>query len=129
MIHNIRILILYYYVCYCCLKDNLALPWWLSCKESACQCRRHRFNPWSQKNPHALKQLSSHTTTSELCSRVQEPQVLNLYVGLLKPQCPRTSAAIRRSYSNEKPMRCNCKVAPVANLDKSLHSRKDPAEP
>ena len=23
------------------------LPWWLSGKESACQCRRHGFNPWA----------------------------------------------------------------------------------
>ena len=27
------------------------LPWWLSGKESACQCSRHRLNPWSRKNP------------------------------------------------------------------------------
>ena len=25
------------------------LRWWLSGKESACQCRRHRFNPWVGK--------------------------------------------------------------------------------
>ena len=31
---------------------NKGLPWWLSGKESACQCRRHkrhRFNPWVGK--------------------------------------------------------------------------------
>ena len=22
------------------------LPWWLSGKESTCQCNRHKFNPW-----------------------------------------------------------------------------------
>ena len=27
------------------------LPWWLSDKESACQCRRYRFNPWVGKIP------------------------------------------------------------------------------
>ena len=27
------------------------LPWWLSSKESACQCRRHRFDPWVRKIP------------------------------------------------------------------------------
>ena len=27
------------------------LPWWLSGKESACQCRRHKFNPWVRKIP------------------------------------------------------------------------------
>ena len=32
--------------------------WWLSGKESACQCKRHGFDPWSGKIPHAAKQLS-----------------------------------------------------------------------
>ena len=27
------------------------IPWWLSGKESACQCRRHRSHPWSGKIP------------------------------------------------------------------------------
>ena len=27
------------------------LPWWLNGKESACQCRRHGFNPWVGKIP------------------------------------------------------------------------------
>ena len=36
----------------------LGFPWWLSGKESPCQCRRHRFNPWSKKISHATEQLS-----------------------------------------------------------------------
>ena len=27
------------------------LPWWLSSKESACECRRHGFDPWVGKIP------------------------------------------------------------------------------
>ena len=27
------------------------LPWWLTGKESTCQCRRHGFHPWSRKDP------------------------------------------------------------------------------
>ena len=30
---------------------NIRLPWLLSGKESACQCKRHRFNPWVGKIP------------------------------------------------------------------------------
>jgi len=30
---------------------KIGLPWWLSCKESACQCRRYGFNPWVGKIP------------------------------------------------------------------------------
>ena len=31
----------------------VGLPWWLRGKESACQHRRHGFDPWSGKIPHA----------------------------------------------------------------------------
>ena len=41
------------------------LPWWLSGKESTCQCRRHGFNPWSRKIPRAMEQLSPCVTTIE----------------------------------------------------------------
>ena len=33
------------------------LPWWFSGKESACQCRRCRFNPWVRKTPWRTWQL------------------------------------------------------------------------
>ena len=39
----------------------LGLPWWLSGKESAWQCRRHGFDPWFGKIPCALEQLRSCT--------------------------------------------------------------------
>ena len=32
-------------------------------KKSACQCRRHRFSPWSWKMPQAEEQLSLFTAT------------------------------------------------------------------
>jgi len=47
------------------LKLKLGLPWWLSGKESNCQCRRHGFDPWSRKIPHASEQLSPCATTTE----------------------------------------------------------------
>ena len=40
-------------------------PWWLSGKESASQCGRHRFDPWSGKIPHTLEQLSSCAISTE----------------------------------------------------------------
>jgi len=30
---------------------KLGLSWWLSGKESICQCRRLRFDPWVRKMP------------------------------------------------------------------------------
>ena len=41
------------------------LPWWRSGWESACQCRGHRFEPWSGKIPHAAEQLGPWATTTE----------------------------------------------------------------
>ena len=38
-------------------------PSWLRGKESACQCRRHGFDPWSGKIPCAMGQLSLCATT------------------------------------------------------------------
>ena len=41
-------------------------PSWPSGKEATCQCRRHEFDPWSRKIPHAEEQLSPRATTPEL---------------------------------------------------------------
>ena len=32
-----------------CPEILLLLPWWLTGKESACQCRKHGFDPWIGK--------------------------------------------------------------------------------
>ena len=31
------------------MKKSIELPWWLSGKESSCQCRRLGFHPWVRK--------------------------------------------------------------------------------
>jgi len=36
-------------------KTISGLPWWLSGKESACQCKRLAFDPWSWKIPYAIE--------------------------------------------------------------------------
>ena len=44
---------------------KLGLPWWLSGREPACQCRRQEFSPWSGKLPHtAVHQASLSFTIS-----------------------------------------------------------------
>ena len=48
-----------------CQKSCLGLPWWRSGWESVCQRRRHRFEPWSGKIPHAEEQLGPWATTTE----------------------------------------------------------------
>ena len=44
---------------------HLGLPWWRSGWESACQCRGHKFEPWSGKIPHAAEQLGPWATIAE----------------------------------------------------------------
>ena len=39
----------YYTLCSVCVIMTLGLPRWCGGKESTCQDRRHRFNPWSRK--------------------------------------------------------------------------------
>ena len=68
------------------IEQTLALPWWLSGKESACQCRRRGFNPWSRKLSHASETLSPCATLLSLCPRVQEPQPLSLCSGIQELQ-------------------------------------------
>ena len=46
-------------------------------KESACQRRRHRFDPWSRKIPCAPEQLSPWAIIIELVLRAWEPQLLS----------------------------------------------------
>ena len=41
------------------------LLWWLSGQESACQCRRHEFDPRSRKIPRAAEQLTPRVSTVE----------------------------------------------------------------
>ena len=44
----------------------IGFPWQaIGCK-SACQCRGHRFNPWSRKIRHGAGQLSPSTPAAEL---------------------------------------------------------------
>ena len=62
------------------------LTWWH--RESACQCRRHRFNPWSRKIPQISERLSPcATTTVPVCL---EPILWN-----------------KRSQCNVNPQHCN----------------------
>ena len=41
----------------------IGLPLWLSGKESACQCRRHRFDPCSGKTPEFLSSSAGKEST------------------------------------------------------------------
>ena len=72
------------------------LPWWLRGKESAYQCRRLGFNPWSGKIPHTMEQAhvpqlpSLHLEPRSRNYRAQVPQ-------LPKPADPRACVPQEKS--------------------------------
>ena len=45
---------------------KIRFSWWSSDKESACQCRGHRFNSWYRMISHAAEQLSLCAATTEV---------------------------------------------------------------
>ena len=59
-------------------KETKGLPWWLSDKESACQCRRHKSDPWLRR---------FHMPLS-LCSRDQELQRLSPWAAAAEARAP-----------------------------------------
>ena len=90
----------------------LGLSSWLSGKEPTCQCRRHRFHPWSRKIPYAEKQPSPCITTEPLfCSIAQELQ-------LLMPFRPGAHAP------QEKPPQWEACTAQLESSPQSLQTRE-----
>ena len=110
--------------------NGSGLPWWLIGKESTCQRKRHRFLiPGLGR--HAAVQLSLCTTAIELALEslgctITEPMCRSL----LKPVRPRA-----RALQHEKPPQreaCTLQLDSslrLPQLEKSLHSSKDPAQP
>ena len=101
-------------------KRSQGLPWWLSGKESAGQCRRHGFNPWSGKIPHARGQQSPFTMTTE-------PVLLSPGATTWKPMCLKPEVP-KKNHHIEILTHHKLRVAPLFELEKSLHSNEDPAE-
>ena len=96
------------------------LPWWLSDKESTCQCRSPRFDPWSRKIPHAMWQLSPWATTPEPV--LQSPRAITPEARDLEPH-----ALQQRSHRDEKPMHCNQREQPRSLLlEKALPLQQRP---
>ena len=112
-------------------KMSQGLPWCLSGKESACQCRRHKFNPWSRKISHApgaAKPVCHKfwACTLEPGSRNYRAHVLQL----LKPLHSRACAP-----QQEKPPWGEVHAPQLVSsshsrqLEKSPHGNEDPAQP
>ena len=93
------------------------LSWWLSGKESACQCRRHGFDPWSRRIPHCSGAAEPVSHNYWACA--PEPGSYNYWS--LSPLEPMLHN--KRSHSNEKPLNHNQSSPCLPQLDKSQHNQ------
>ena len=104
-------------------KEEERLPWWFSGTESACQCRRHEFDPWSGKIPYATEQLSLCTTTTERV--LWSPRTTTAETCVPRSLCSTTGKAVT--------VRSLCTAARMAPTTtrgkKSSHSNEDAAQP
>ena len=96
-------------------KSTNRLPWWLSGKESACQCRRHGFCPWPGKIAHAAEQLSHTPQLLSLCCGAQELQPL-------EPERLQLVPCNKSSHCNEKPKHCDYRVALACLNQRKIHA-------
>ena len=105
-------------------------PWWLSGKESTCQCRRHGFDPWSGK---ILRRRAGTPVRCHLywiC--VLEPTSHNYWAllqQLLKLSPPR-ACALQQEATAVRSLRTATKNSPCSSQpEKSRCSNEDPAQP
>ena len=75
------------------------IPWWLGGEESASQCRRHGFDPWSGRIRMPRSKWARAPSLLSLCPRTQE---LHLSPHALEPRLHKT-----RSQHSEKPPHSN----------------------
>ena len=105
------------------IRYNWGFPVGSVVEQSACQCRKRGFAPWPGKIPHAAEQINPCATTTEPVLQSPEPQ-------LLKPTHPRAC-----SVQGEKPPWWEAHSPQLESspcswqLEKSLHSGEDPAQP
>ena len=110
-------------------NENRGLPWWLSGKESTCQCRRRRFNPWSGRIPHAAEQLSPWTTTVESALESRNHNCWAWVAQLLTPTLPRACVPHQEKTPHWEACTPRLESSPYSpQLEKSLHSNKDWAQ-
>ena len=84
-------------------KRRNGLLWRLSGKESACRCRRHGFDPWARKIPHAPEQLSPWATATEPV--------------LWSPGPPTPGARVPRACALDKSSPCSEKLVSTTGVE------------
>ena len=105
-------------------KESDATEWLnLSSKESACQFRRHGFDPWSGKIPHAAGQLS-------LCATTIDPVLWSLGAATAEAQVPESPCSmIREPTTMRSTQRATGEQSLLAATRESPGSSEDSAQP
>ena len=85
-------------------NNKSRLPWQLSGKESACQCRRLKFDPQPGKILHASDQLL----------RLRAPQLLSLHAATTEAHGLEPVLHNKRSHFSKKPTHFNKEQSPLA---------------
>ena len=107
------------------------LPWWLSGKESACQCRRPGLDLWSGEDPTCLGATKS--AGHSYWAHALEPRSCNYLAHtpqLVKPTGPRAHAQQQEKLPQWEA--CGPHLESSSHLlqwEKSPHSNEDPAQP
>ena len=102
------------------------LHWWLSHKESACQCERTWLNPRSRKIPQVKEQRGLYATTTEPVlwsprAAATEPTRRNYWSLKTLEPVPHN----KKSHRSEKSMHCIQRAAPARqNLRKAHRATK-----
>ena len=100
------------------------LPWWLSGKESACQCRRLGFNPWVRKILWRRKCVHVCVQLLQSCPALCNPMVCSppgsSVLGFPRQECwsglPRPPPGDpANAGSNPHPLHCRWILYPWAN--------------
>ena len=120
---------LQWYACHCKARDGWS-PRKKIKKESTCQCRRHRFNPWSKKIPCTKQQLSPEPQLLSLCSRDCEPYLLSPSTAATESYTPWSPALQQERPPQWEACALHLESNPTHhNQRKSPHSNKDPTQP
>ena len=99
-------------------------------KNPTCHCRRHGFDPWSRKIPHAVSNEAPAPQLLSLRSIAQELQLLSPQATTTQAHAPQIPGSAAREAATMRSLRSAMKAASAChNQRKSLRSQEGPAQP
>lgn len=106
------------------------LPWWLSGKNSAYQCRRHGLDPLGQEDPTSSGTTKRMRHSSRLCTSAQERPLSPPCQSFRSPDTvgpalhSERSRHMERNHRNEKPLLATAREKHLRAVMKTQHSPK-----